>query len=129
MAKELKDKLGFVAMQVRSWIDVLVLQADQHTKSMNEDYEYFFRWYSEDMYKIQVELFYYRELQREIKTDSLREVLSYLEGKVNEFEDELLVGGLRQHSTSSSTNLAHTLKLEAKQHLRKRFQRLIDNIK
>ena len=61
-------------MQVRSWIDVLVLQADQHTKSMNEDYEYFFRWYSEDMYKIQVELFYYRELQREIKTESLREV-------------------------------------------------------
>lgn len=33
MAKELKDKLGFVAMQVRSWIDVLVLQADQHTKA------------------------------------------------------------------------------------------------
>ena len=129
MAKELIDKLGFVATQVRSWIDVLVLQVDQHTKSMNEDYEHFFRWYSEDMYKIQVELFYYRELQREIKTDSLCEVLSYLEGKIKEFEDELLEKGLSQHSTSPATNLAYTLRLEAKQHLRKRFQLLIKGIK
>lgn len=96
---------------------------------MNEDYEYFFRWYAEDMYKVQLELFYYRELQRMVNTDNLCRVLSYLEVKVREFTDELLMGGLRQHSTSSATNLAHTLKLEVKQQLRERFQVLMNGIK
>lgn len=124
-----RDNLEIIACQVINQINTLILQADRYTKSMNEDYEYFFRWYAEEMYKIQVELFYYQELQKVVNTDSLCEVLTYLDCKVKEFTDELLVGGLRQHSTNSATNLAHTLKLEVKQQLRKRFQGLINGIK
>ena len=43
----------FVFSSVKTHIDDLVRQADKYTKDMNEDFEHFFCWYAEDMYKTQ----------------------------------------------------------------------------
>ena len=50
----------FVFSSVKTHIDELVRQADRYTKDMNEDFEHFFCWYAEDMYKTQRELSCYR---------------------------------------------------------------------
>lgn len=57
------ELLGFVFSSVKTHIDDLVRQADKYTKDMNEDFEHFFCWYAEDMYKTQRELSCYRALK------------------------------------------------------------------
>ena len=55
--------LSKLAKRVNYRIDSLVDEADAYTRKMNEDYEYFFRWESENMYKVQISLKEYRGLK------------------------------------------------------------------
>ena len=50
--KAVKETLAMIADQAKARIDRCVEEADKYTKEMNEDYEHFFCWYSEDMYKV-----------------------------------------------------------------------------
>lgn len=71
---------------------------------MNEDYEHFFCWYSEDMYKVQLRLKIYRELQKVVNGGSLCETLGWLNHTVGCFTDDLLCGSVQNHSTNASYN-------------------------
>lgn len=51
-----QEDLAMIAKRVKHRIDGLTKEADNYSKRMNEDYEYFFRWYSECMYKVQRQL-------------------------------------------------------------------------
>ena len=51
--KAVKECLDMIATQVKVWINSCVAEADEYTRDMNEDYEHFFCWHSEDMYKVQ----------------------------------------------------------------------------
>lgn len=62
--KAVKESMDMIAVQVKVRIGSCVEEADKYTKEMNEDYEHFFCWYSEDMYKVQLRLKIYRELQK-----------------------------------------------------------------
>lgn len=124
----LKKKLDFVARSVKFHIQELVVEADKYTKSMNEDYEYFFRWYAEDMYKVQLELSEYRKLNAVVNTEDIVATGTYLRNKIQNFTDDLLGGSLRLCSTSATTSLAHTFATEVKQRLRERFDGLLDRI-
>lgn len=121
-----KKKLDFVDKSVKFHINELVAEADKYTRSMNEDYEYFFRWYAEDMYKVQLELSEYRKLNAVVNTEDVVATETYLRNKIRNFTDDLLGGSLRLCSTSATHSLAHTFAVEVKQRLRERFASLLD---
>lgn len=84
----------FVFSSVKTHIDDLVRQADKYTKDMNEDFEHFFCWYAEDMYKTQRELSCYRALKVVLSAGSHDDVKLYMESKINSLTDSLLTGSI-----------------------------------
>ena len=88
----------FVFSSVKTHIDDLVRQADKYTKDMNEDFEHFFCWYAEDMYKTQRELSCYRALKVVLSAGSHDDVKLYMESKIN---SPVSYTHLRAHETDS----------------------------
>mgnify|MGYP000348952886 len=95
---------------------------------MNEDYEHFFCWYAEEMYKTQRELACYRALKTVLSVGSHEEAKLFIENKISSLTDSLLSGSIRRNSTSAASNLAHTLELEMKQSVREKFIMLLEVI-
>lgn len=82
MENKKMDCWDFVFSFVKNHIDALVQQADKYTKEMNEDYEHFFCWYAEEMYKTQRELACYRALKTVLSVGSHEEAKLFIENKV-----------------------------------------------
>ena len=116
-----KEELAMIAKRVKHQIDNLAKEAVNYSQRMNEDYEYFFRWYSESMYKVMLQLSEYQKLRAVVLTGSLDEVRQYLENKVKNITYDLLNGSPRLSSTSATTSLAHTFEVETKQEIRENF--------
>lgn len=125
--KAVKENLNMIAIQVKARINRCVEEADKYTKDMNEDYEHFFRWYSEDMYKIQLRLKIYRELQKVVNGGSLCETLGWMNHTVEHFTDDLLCGSIQNHSANISFNTAHLLELEVKQQVTREFKTMLSH--
>lgn len=123
-----KETLNKVVKSVNWKIDALVQEADAYTQKMNDDYEYFFRWEAESMYKVQILLKAYRSLKHVASVSTLEHIQVYLEECVARIEKELTSGTLRM-SSSSTTSLAHVFRLEAEQRLRESYLQLLDYIK
>lgn len=126
---EAKECLDMIASQVRARISHCVEEADEYARDMNEDYEHFFCWHSEDMYKVQLRLKIYRELQKVVNGGSLCETLGWLNHTVEHFTDDLVFGSIQSHNTNASFNTAHLLELEVKQETIKSFQSMLYRIK
>ena len=127
--KAVKECLDMIATQAKVRIDSCVEEADKYTKEMNEDYEHFFCWYSEDMYKVQLQLKIYRELQKLVNGGSLCETLGWLNHTVERFTDDLLCGSVQNHSTNASFNTAHLLEREVKQQIVREFKMMLAHVK
>nr|DAQ03294.1 MAG TPA: hypothetical protein [Caudoviricetes sp.] len=128
MKNEAKECLDMIASQVKARINRCVEEADKYTKDMNEDYEHFFCWYSEDMYKVQLQPKIYRELQKVVNDDSLCETLGWMNHMVEGFTDDLLCGSVQNHSTNASFNTAHLLDREVKQQVVREFKMMLARI-
>ena len=124
-----KESMDMIAVQVKVRIGSCVEEADKYTKEMNEDYEHFFCWYSEDMYKVQLRLKIYRELQKVVNGGSLCETLGWLNHTVERFTDDLLCGSVQNHSTNASFNTAHLLDREVKQQMVREFKMMLAHVK
>lgn len=124
-----KEDLMMIAKRVKFQIEYLTEEVDNCSKRMNEDYEYFFRWNAESMYKAQLQLSEYRKLREVILTGSLNDVRQYLENKVKNITYDLLNGSPRLSSTSATTSLAHTFKVEVKQEIRENFLNYLNSMK
>lgn len=128
--KELeKDDLAMIAKRVKHQIDDLTKKADNYSLGMNENYEYFFRWYSEEMYKVQRQLSEYRKLRAVIGTGERVEVVKYLENKIMNITNDLLNGRQRLNSTSEIRNLAYALDLEVGQQIREELIDYLESMK
>lgn len=127
--KDEKEILDMLNVQVKLWIHSCETEADKYTKDMNEDYEHFFCWYSEDMFKVKQRLKIYRYLRNVVCTGGLDEVVEYMRHTVEHFTDDLILGSLQKHSTNISFNTAHLLELEVKQRVIKEFQGMMYRIK
>lgn len=125
---EAKECLAMIASQVRARISHCVEEADEYARDMNEDYEHFFCWHSEDMYKVQLRLKIYRELQKVVNGGSLCETLGWLNYMVGRFTDDLLCGSVQNHSTNASFNTAHLLDREVKQQVVREFKMMLAHI-
>lgn len=116
------DKIMMVASQVKCRLDMINGEIEKYQKEMNTDYEYFYQWYSEDMYRLHVSKKYYQELTSIIEEDGTHAMESYLRNKVHSMKSELLFDDLRKCGTSSSMNLAY---MEAKQKVMLNFTHLL----
>lgn len=123
-----KENLGFIAHHVSYRIKSYVEQADGYTLKMNEDFEYFYRWYSEDMYKIQLFLKHYRKLKEVVNGGDLKEVFNFMMAELKRIEKRLLESQLHQSSSSQASNIAFVFELEVEQKMRQEYMSIIHNI-
>ncbi len=101
---------------------------EKYALKMNEDYEYFFRWYGDDMYKAQVNLTAVRELRPMTSWDDLEKIKTWLGNHIENIELTLIEGSQYPTSSSIMANVAETLQRVAKQELRGELQRLLWSI-
>lgn len=101
---------------------------EKYAIKMNEDYEYFFRWYSDEMYKAQVNLKAVRELRPATSWDDLDKIKTWLGNHIENIERNLIEGSQYPTSTSLVANVAETLRKVAQQELRGELQRLLWSI-
>lgn len=100
-------------------------RVEKFTLKMNEDFEYFFRWYGQDMYISQVNLTSIRELRLIASWDDLEKVKTWLGDLIENIERTLVEGSQYPSSSSIMANVAETLKRVAQQELRGELQRLL----
>lgn len=123
-----QDSLGFIAHHVDYRIKSYVEQADDYTLKMNEDFEYFYRWHSEDMYKIQLLLKHYRKLKEVVNGGDLKDVFNFMMAEVKRIEKRLLESQLHMSSSSQASNIAFIFELEVEQKMRQEYLSIIHNI-
>lgn len=103
-------------------------KVEKYALEMNEDYEYFFRWHSDEMYKAQVNLMAVRELRPMTSLDDLDKIKTCFGNHIGNIEHALIEGSLTPSSTSMMMNTAEVLKRVAMQELRGDLQRLLWSI-
>ena len=103
-------------------------EAEKHTLKMNEDFEYFFRWYAGEMYVATVNLKAVRELRPATYWDDPVKIKTWLIHQIESIENMLIEGSQTPASTSLMMNAADTLQRVAKQRLRIDLQRLLSAI-
>ena len=100
-------------------------QVEKYALKMNEDYEYFFRWHSGDMYVATVNLQAVRALRPATSWDDLGKIETWLTHQIQNIELNLIEGSQTTSSTSMMMNAAEVLKRVAAQELRQNLQRLL----
>lgn len=100
-------------------------QVEKYTLKMNEDYEYFFRWHSGDMYVATVNLQAVRSLRPATSWNDLGKIETWLTHQIQNIELNLIEGSQTTSSTSMMMNAAEVLKRVAAQELRQNLQRLL----
>jgi len=103
-------------------------RVEKYALNMNEDYEYFFRWHGDDMYKAQVNLKAIRGLRPATAWDDLEKIKTWLGGHIKSIELNLIDGSQYPTSSSIMANVAETLQRVASQELRGELQRLLWSI-
>ncbi len=76
---------------------------------MNEDYEHFFRWHGDDMYKAQVNLKAVRELRPMTSWDDIDKIRTWLNHQIKSIETTLIEGSQYPTGTNIMHNVADTL--------------------
>lgn len=100
-------------------------QVEKYTLKMNEDYEYFFRWHSGDMYVATMNLQAVRALRPATSWNDLGKIETWLTHQIQNIELNLIEGSQTTSSTSMMMNAAEVLKRVAAQELRQNLQRLL----
>lgn len=123
-----KNILEMAVMEIETWIKSCIRKLDKYKNDMNEDYTHFFCWHSEDMYKVQLKLKEYRELEKAASGGRLDDVKEYLRHTAERYCDDLIYGSVQNHSTDTSFNTAHLLEREVKQDILCEYKTLLGYI-
>ena len=126
MTKE--EILGIFKSEYNSVLRKYENRVEKHTVGMNEDFEYFFRWHGDDMYKAQVNLKAVRELRPMTGWDDLDKIKTWLGNHIKNIESILIEGSQYPTSSSIMHNTADTLRRVAMQELREDIQRMLGSI-
>lgn len=111
--------------EYRSLLRKYERKVEKYAVKMNEDYEHFFRWNGDGMYKAQVNLKAVRELRPMTSWDDLDKIKTWLGHQIENIELTLIEGSQYPTSTSIMHNVAETLGRVAQQELRADLQRLL----
>lgn len=123
-----QQRLEIFKDEYRSIIRKYEREVEKYAIKMNEDYEYFFRWYGGAMYKAQINLKVIRDLRCLTSWGNIDKVKMTLENHINNIELTLIEGSQYPTSTNLLHNVAEILGREASQGLRADFQRLLNAI-
>lgn len=99
-------------------------RVEKYALKMNEDFEYFFRWHGDDMYKAQVNLKAIRELRPMTSWDDPDKIKTWLGNHIKNIECILIEGSQYPTSSSIMHNVADTLRRVSLQELREEIERL-----
>ncbi len=100
-------------------------EVEKYTLKMNEDYEYFFRWYADDRYKAVLNLESLRAMREIVYWDDLEKIGKCLENHIKNIELNLLEGTIIPTNTNVMMNVADMLKRVAMQEHRGDLQNLL----
>ena len=100
-------------------------RVEKYALNMNEDFEHFFRWYADDMYKAQVNLKAIRELRPMTSWTDLDKIKMWLGNHIKNIEGILIEGSQYPTSSSIMHNVADTLRRISLQELREEIQVLL----
>ena len=123
MSKE--EILEIFKSEYKSVLRQYECQVEKYTLKMNEDYEYFFRWHSGDMYVATVNLQAVRALRLATSWDDLGKIETWLTHQIQNIELNLIEGSQTTSSTNMMMNAAEVLKRVAAQELRQNLQLLL----
>ncbi len=98
---------------------------DKYAQKMNEDFEYFFRWHGDDMYKTSCLVKWLRAFRPAIYLASAEKIEMAIQNYINNTELELIEGSGIGTSTNPMQNMAHALAFEAKREFRADLQRML----
>jgi hypothetical protein len=125
MSKNIKE---WLESRVNVIIERHEKDIEKYTDCFNEDYDYFFRWYAEAMYKSQMEYKELCALRSIIKESGIDEIEKAIETRRYNLEHDLLECSLKCRSTSEAMNVAHVWMIEEKQDLRNMYCRFLSEI-
>lgn len=97
---------------------------ENYTLKAAQNYEYFFRCYSDRLYKATINLDAIKSMRPMLHWDNVDKVAVWLENHINGIEQTLIEGQTLPSSTSMMNNVADVLKRSALQELRDDLQRL-----
>ena len=121
------SKLALLAKDVENRLDGMAKDLERYKEVMAEDYGRFFRWHSEDAYKMQVYKLEFERLLVRIAEGDVDKVRQYLRHQVESIIAQLLNAGVRGFCISAAA-LAAANDLEAKRHLLEQYQMMLDTI-
>ena len=121
------SRLAMLAKDVENKLAVMGNNMERYKEIMVEDYERFFRWHSEDAYKMQVYKLEFERLLVRIGEGDLGKLREYLRNRVDGTQELLLEANVRGDVMTSEA-LANINELEAKRRMCDLFQMMLDFI-
>lgn len=123
--KMTKEALEIFKSEYKSVLRHYEREVEKYALKMNEDYEYFFRWHSDAMYKATINLKAIRDMRQLAFWDDLEKASQWLENHISNIEQTLIEGTVTPTCTNVMMNTAEMLKRSAMQELRYDLQRLL----
>lgn len=99
-------------------LDKLCGWIESWKEDMQRDYKEFFLWHADDMYKTELAKDMLEPVVRVADKDNLEVLSEFLRHHVEHLSDDLLNGQLGRTANIEMFNVAHTMDLKAKQHVR-----------
>jgi hypothetical protein len=121
------SKLALLAKDVENRLDGMAKDLERYKEVMAEDYGRFFRWHSEDAYKMQVYKLEYERLLVRIGEGDVDKVREYLRNRMDGTQALLLEASVRG-DVMTSVALANINELEAKRRMCEQYQMMLDFI-
>ena len=120
-------KLAMLAKDVENKLAGMAKNMERYKELMVEDYKLFFRWHSEDAYKMQVYKLEFERLLVRIGEGDVDNVREYLRNRMDGTQALLLEANMRGDVMSTEV-LANINELEAKRRMCDLFQMMLDFI-
>ena len=121
------SKLALLAKDVENRLDGMAMAMERYKEVMTEDYGRFFRWHSEDAYKMQVYKLEFERLLVRIGEGDVDKVREYLRNRMDGTQALLLEASVRG-DVMTSVALANINELEAKRRMCEQYQMMLDFI-
>lgn len=97
----------------------------EYQGSLSHNYERFFEWDAEDMYKTHKKMELYKDMLGAVEQGRLKEMLIHT---IEHVKDDILYGSVQRRSTSSMQNLLCIFDIEVKQNMLQICKQMLNEI-
>ena len=115
--------------EIKKYIErrIKAFEADiqEYKESLNRNYERFFEWDAEEMYKVHKKMELYKNLLAAAEQGTLRDMLIHT---IEHLKDDILFGDVQKRGSNTMGNILHTFNIEVKQDMLQRCRQLLNEI-